>query len=104
MSLGEGTEGAALGRRLHQESPALNMQPIVLEAITGEALGEIVSTLVTGLDLDCFEFGIMLPEPVPFYQEVLGATGDPMIGCKVEGGLVVFEHSGMNGRADVIID
>ena len=51
MSLGEETEGAALGRRLHQESPALNMQPIVLEAITGEALGEIVSTLVTGLDL-----------------------------------------------------
>ena len=39
MSLGEETEGAALGRRLHQESPALNVQPIVLEGIAGEALG-----------------------------------------------------------------
>ena len=82
----------------------MNVQPIVLETIAGKALGEIVSTLVTGLDLDCFEFGIMLPEPVPFYQEVLGATGDPMIGCKVEGRLVVFKDSGMDGRADVVID
>ena len=104
MSLGEETEGAALGRRLYQESPALNVQPIVLETITGKALGEIVSTLVTGLDLDRFELVIMLPEPVPPHQEILGTTGDSMVGGKVEGGLVVFKHSGMNGRADVIID
>ena len=104
MSLGEETEGAALGRRLHQESPALNLQPVVLEAIAGEALGEIVGTLATGFDLDCFKFGVMLPEPVPLYQEVLGATGDPMVGREVEGRLVVFKDSGMDGRANVVID
>ena len=80
------------------------MQLVVLEAIAGEALGEIVGTLVTGLDLDCFELVIVLPKQVPLHQEVLGATGDLMVGGKVEGRLVVFEHSGVNGRANVIVN
>jgi hypothetical protein len=81
--------------------PSLDQATVVLEYFPGERLGEVVSTLSSGVNLQdvdvlrlCAYIG---PEVVPLYMEVLGPVGESLVGCQVDGSLIVFHYSGRDG-------
>jgi hypothetical protein len=74
----------------------LDETAIVLEKLSGQGLGKIVSALVSGINFDHLEFAGVVPKPVPFIQEISGAVGDAVVRSKEECALIVFEHAGLN--------
>lgn len=80
-----------------QQLPSLDKAAVVFKGLTRERLGEVIGSLVDRFNLDQDELLAVLPEPVPFDQEVLGPVGEALVGGKVEGPLVVLKDSGSDG-------
>ena len=70
---------------------------IVLEEFSGQSLGEVISTLITGINFDNLELMGVGPKPVPAIQEVACSSGDAMVVGQVEGSLIVFKGLSANG-------
>ena len=83
----------------------MNVTTVVQEDLEDEALGKEVHQLLLGFNLVAGKllWG-QLPEPVPLGEEVLGPVGDALVHRKIEGRLVVFEHSGLYGGSNFFID
>ena len=74
----------------------------ILEDISRQSLSEVVGTLFCRWYTDNVHIAIadLVPEEVPFYIVMAGATGDTVFGGKGERAAVIF----MNGGADVTLD
>lgn len=79
----------------------MHCHAIGLECGLWQHFGEEVRLhLVSGALLDIeFMVVVMIPEPVPFAQEVLSSVGNLVIGSKVICALVVFKHTSVDGRS-----
>ena len=73
---------------------------IVLEEFSGQSLGEVISTLITGINFDNLELMGVGPKPVPAIQEVACPSSDAMVVGQVEGSLIIFEGLSTNGGLD----
>ncbi len=84
-------------------SPTLSKLSNAFENFSVEALGKIVSQLVSGCNLEHFDIAIanMVPEEVPLNQEVLGAISNALLGSEKQSTVVVFKDSAANGRLEV---
>jgi hypothetical protein len=70
--------------RRSRVSPTLSKLSNAFENFSVEALGKVVSQLVSGCNLEHFNISVanVVPKEVPFDQEVLGAVGDALLGSK----------------------
>ena len=76
-------------------SPTLDRLSIVFEQRLGQSFGEVVRSHFGRWTLDDIEFFviIMIPEPVPFCQEILRPAGDTMVLGQIISTLIVLENS-----------
>jgi hypothetical protein len=62
-----------------QTLPSLHHHLVVLKGVSDQLLGEVVTALVTRINLFDGEFGgVKPPKPVPANQEVLGSVGEAL--------------------------
>ena len=84
-------------------SPALSKLSNAFKNFSIEALGKVVSQLVSGCNLEHFNVSVadVVPKEVPLNQEVLGAICNALLGSKQQSTIVVFKDSAANGRLEV---
>ena len=74
----------------------LVQKTVVFEELPHKRLGEVISLLVSGVDLDDDELVGVRPKPVPLVEEIAGPVGDTVVDCQVIGALIVFKDAGLN--------
>ncbi len=84
-------------------SPTLSKLSNAFENVTVEALGKVVSQLVSGRNLEHFDISVadVVPKEVPLNQEVLAAISNALLGSKQQSTVVVFKDLAANGRLEV---
>ena len=83
----------------------MNRKTVMLKGGAWETFSKKVSALVLGVDFVDVEFGgRKRPEPVPFNQEVLRAVRYTLVSGKTKSSLIVFERSGLDSSAEIIIN
>ena len=74
-------------------SPTLSKLSNAFENFSIEALGKVVSQLVSGRNLEHFDISVanVVPKEVPLNQEVLGAISNALLGSEQQSTVVVFK-------------
>ena len=96
--------GGAVGAGVGCQLPTLGATTILLVAVPGDLLGQVVGVLLRALDVgdrELFEHLVVVPEPVPLDMEVLGTARRAVVGGQGETALVVFERFGKNRGGDL---
>ena len=84
-------------------SPTLSKLSNTFENFSIEALGKVVSQLVSGCNLEHFNISVadVVPKEVPLNQEVLGAISNALLSSEQQSTVIVFKDSAANGRLEV---
>ena len=84
-------------------SPTLSKLSNAFENFSIEALGKVVSQLVSGCNLEHFDISVadVVPKEVPLNQEILGPVSDALLGSKQQCSVVVFKEAAANGGLEV---
>ena len=82
-------------------SPSLDKEAIVVKQFSRQWLGEVVGSLVAGVDFVDLKLLCMFPKPVPFVEKVPSAVSDPVIHSKVICSLVVLKDSSAYSSAEL---